>query len=189
MYAGYTGEIRINDEDLNNLEANELRKQMAIVPQDIVLFDGTIAFNIGFGASDITLSDIQRAAAITGADHFIERLPGGYDFQVREGAVNLSHGQRQLIAFTRALVRKPSIIVLDEATSSIDPKSEALIQEALARILDGRTVIVIAHRLNTIEKCDQVIVMAHGEIVEKGTVAELIQKKGHFFRMKGMPQV
>lgn len=184
MYAGHQGKILLGGEDINSLDPEDVRRRMAIVPQDIVLFDGSIAFNIGLGAPDVTLDDIKAAAAITGADRFIRSLDGTYDFPVREGATNLSHGQRQLIAFTRALVRRPSIIVLDEATSSIDPQSEALVQESLARILKGRTVIVIAHRLNTIERCDQVIVLERGRVVETGGVSELMAIKGFFYRLK-----
>lgn len=184
MYSGHSGVITIDGEDINELSADALRRNMAIVPQDIVLFDGSISFNISLGAKDVSDADIREAAAITGADRFIQNLKGGFDYLVREGATNLSHGQRQLIAFTRALVRRPAVIVLDEATSSIDPQSEALIQEALQRILKGRTVIVIAHRLNTIERCDQVLVMSKGRVMEQGTIQGLLNKKGHFYGLR-----
>lgn len=184
MYAGHTGDITLNDQDINRFDPMDLRKHMAIVPQDIVLFAASIAFNISLGSPDITDADIATAAAITGADRFVKDLPGTYSYLVSEGGSNLSHGQRQLIAFTRALVRQPRILVLDEATSSIDPQSEALIQDSIARILKGRTVIIIAHRLNTIQRCDKVLVIEHGKVQENGTIPELMAQKGRFFDLQ-----
>ncbi len=184
MYAGHQGLISLNGRDINNFDAMELRKHMAIVPQDIVLFEASVAFNISLGSPDVTMEKIKAAAIITGADRFIKDLPDGYDALIREGGGNLSHGQRQLIAFTRALVRQPGILVLDEATSSIDPQSEALIQESIARILKGRTVIIIAHRLNTIKHCDRVLVIEYGKVQESGTIPDLMAKRGRFFELQ-----
>lgn len=184
MYAGHSGTITLNGQDINRFDAMDLRRHMAIVPQDIVLFEASVAFNISLGSPDINAADIKAAAAITGADRFINGLPGQFDYLIREGGGNLSHGQRQLIAFTRALVRQPRILVLDEATSSIDPQSEALIQESISRILKGRTVIIIAHRLNTIKHCDHVLVIEHGKVQENGTIPDLIAKKGRFFELQ-----
>ena len=184
MYAGHTGDITLNGHDINRFDAMDLRKHMAIVPQDIVLFEASVAFNISLGSPDVSEADINAAAAITGADRFIKDLPGTYNYLIREGGGNLSHGQRQLIAFTRALVRQPRILVLDEATSSIDPQSEALIQESISRILKGRTVIIIAHRLNTIKRCNRVLVIEHGKVQENGTIPDLMAKKGRFFELQ-----
>lgn len=184
MYAGHTGQITLDGQDINRFDAMDLRKHMAIVPQDIVLFEASVAFNISLGSPDISEADIKTAAAITGAERFINELPNTYDYPIREGGGNLSHGQRQLIAFTRALVRQPRILVLDEATSSIDPQSEALIQDSIARILKGRTVIIIAHRLNTIQRCNRVLVIEHGKVQESGTIPDLMAKKGRFFELQ-----
>lgn len=173
LYDGYSGRILIDGQDLKDLEPESLRRQMAIVPQDIVLFDGTVAFNIGLGDPAITPAAIEIAARHVGADSFIQRLNGGYEHLIKERGANLSHGQRQLIAFARALARQPSLVILDEATSSVDPESEATVQEAIARILKGRSVIVIAHRLSTIRQCDKILVIDKGVIVESGKHDEL----------------
>ena len=184
MYAGYQGQIMFDGQDIAGIAPEALRSHMAIVPQDIILFDGSFAFNIGLDAPDVTRDAIITASQVTGADKFIGELPRGLDFHVREGGSNLSHGQRQLIAFSRALVRKPHVLVLDEATSSIDPQSEALIQNAIARILEDRTVIVIAHRLNTIRRCKQVMVLEHGVVQETGSIEGLMSQKGRFWQLQ-----
>jgi ATP-binding cassette subfamily B multidrug efflux pump len=180
MYEGWSGSITMDGQPLEKLDPKALRRRMAIVPQDIILFDGTIAFNIGLGDQEVGMDDIREAARLVHATRFIDTLPGGFDFVVREQGANLSHGQRQLIAFARALARKPQVIILDEATSSIDPQSESLIQQAIDVILKGHSVIVIAHRLSTIEKCDQILVLQRGKIVERGSHAELTQKSGTY---------
>jgi ATP-binding cassette subfamily B protein len=180
LYDGYNGEILIGGQDLREIAPDALRRKVAVVPQDIALFEGSVAFNIGLDASDVSIEKIMQAATYVGADRFINELPDGYNFHVREQGSNLSHGQRQLIVFARALVRDPSILVLDEATASIDPQSEALIQSAIAKILGGRTVIVIAHRLSTIQRCDLVLVMQRGAIIEKGSIKELLANQGAF---------
>lgn len=181
LYDGYDGRILLDGKDLRELDPEALRSAMAIVPQDIVLFDGSIAFNIGLGRPGITRQDIEAAAEQVGADDFIRRLPHGLDHEIKEQGSNLSHGQRQLIAFARALARKPGLVILDEATSSIDPESEATIQRAIARILKGRTVIVIAHRLSTIRQCDEILVVDKGRVVESGRHDELLAKQGAYF--------
>jgi ATP-binding cassette, subfamily B, multidrug efflux pump len=183
MYDGYSGKISIGDFNCAELDGPSLRRQMAIVQQDIVLFDGTIAFNIGLGDPAVTMEDMQRAAKVTQADQFINKLEGGFDFKVQEGGANLSHGQRQLIVFTRALVKDPKIVILDEATSSIDPQTEKLVQEALKEMCKGRTVIIVAHRLNTIKDCSQCIVLEHGHIIESGSIPELLNQHGKFFEL------
>ncbi len=181
LYDGYDGKILLDGQDLRDLDPESLRAAMAIVPQDIVLFDGTVAFNIGLDRPGITRKDIEEAAAQVGADEFIKRLPQGLDAEIKEQGSNLSHGQRQLIAFARALARKPGLVILDEATSSIDPDSEATIQRAIARILHGRTVIVIAHRLSTIRQCDEILVVDKGRVIESGRHDELLAKQGAYF--------
>lgn len=183
LYDGYSGKILLDGHDLRDLDPMALRERMAIVPQDIVLFDGTIAFNIGLGLAEISRDRIVDAARQVGADRFIDKLPGGLDFEIREQGANLSYGQRQLLAFARALARDPGLVILDEATSSVDPGSEAVIQAAIARILKGRTVIVIAHRLSTIRQCDRILVMDKGRVIEGGKHDELIAAKGPYFQL------
>ena len=183
LYDGYEGHIRIDGHELAPLAPEPLRRHMAIVPQDIVLFDGTVAFNISLGLPGVTREDVEQAAKEIGADSFIRKLPGGYDFQLKEQGVNLSHGQRQLIACARALARKPSLVILDEATSSVDPESEGIVQDAIQRILKGRTVIVIAHRLSTIRQCDQILVLDRGKILEIGHHDDLMARHGAYHRL------
>jgi ATP-binding cassette subfamily B protein len=185
LYAGYEGSILVNEISIENLKPEDVRNHMGIVPQDIVLFEGSIAFNIGLDRTNVTKEDIKHACRLIGADSFIEQLPDQYDFQVKEQGANLSHGQRQLLVFARALIGQPPILILDEATSSIDPQSEALIQEATRKLLLGRTVtvIVIAHRLETIKSCDKVLVLEHGQVVELGSPRELEAKKGRYYQL------
>ncbi len=183
LYDGYEGKIRIDGRDLTALSGEGLRSRLAIVPQDIVLFDGTVAFNIGLGHPDATPERIAAAAKEVGADRFIERLAGGLQHEIKEQGANLSHGQRQLLAFARALAKDPGIVILDEATSSVDPESEAVVQAATQRILRGRSVVVIAHRLSTIRACDEILVIEHGKVVEGGTHAELAAKGGAYAKL------
>ncbi len=183
LYDGYQGSIRIDGKDIRNMLDEDLRQHVAIVPQDIVLFDGDVNFNIGLGNRSITDKMIQDAATAVGADSFIQALPDGYKTLLREQGSNLSHGQRQLIAFARALAKNPAMVVLDEATSSVDPQSERVIQDAIERILANRTVIVIAHRLSTIRKCDQIMVMDHGKVVEIGNHDQLLANRGAYFEL------
>ncbi|MEZ4742996.1 MAG: ABC transporter ATP-binding protein [Bdellovibrionota bacterium] len=178
LYNRYNGKILIDGIDLLQLDGEKLREKISIVPQDIVLFDGSVAFNIGLDDPSVSKEDIVEAAKIVGAHQFIKRLPGGYDFAIREQGANLSQGQRQLLVFARAIARKPNLVILDEATSSIDPKAETAIQHAIGKILQGRSVIVIAHRLSTIRKCDQILVMQEGAIAESGSHDKLISAKG-----------
>ena len=180
LYDGYSGEIRLDGHALTTLEPHALRRMLAVVPQDIVLFDGTIAFNISLGLPGISREQVVRAAQQASADGFIDRLPRGYDEEIKEQGANLSHGQRQLLAFARALVKEPNLVILDEATSSIDRESEAVIQAATQSLLKGRTVIVIAHRLSTIRQCDKILVVDKGRIVEAGNHQELLAKRGAY---------
>ncbi|MFW7377638.1 MAG: ABC transporter ATP-binding protein [Oligoflexus sp.] len=183
LYDQYQGKITIDDQDLALLNPELLRKQIALVPQDIILFEGSILFNLTLGHSEIREEDAIAAAGIVGADSFIESLPGKYQFEIREGGQNLSQGQRQLLAFARALARQPKVIVLDEATSSVDPQSEFLIQHAIDRMLKGRTVIVIAHRLSTVRRCDHIIVLKKGRVIEQGNHESLLANQHHYYRL------
>lgn len=183
LYDGYTGKILINNQDLNELSAENLRKNIAIVPQDIVLFEGSVLFNITLGNKDISHEEAINAATTVGLNNFVEKLPNKYEYEIKEGGANLSVGQRQLIAFARALAKKPKILILDEATSSVDPKSEMIIQNAIDKMLSGRTVIVIAHRLTTIKRCDEILVLEKGRILERGNHKDLLQRKEKYFRL------
>lgn len=183
LYTGYKGSITIDHKEVAELDGGHLRGHFAIVPQDIVIFDGSVSFNIGLNKPGISDEQIQRAAQVVGAHSFIERLPGQYQYKLQEQGQNLSHGQRQLIAFARALVRNPAIVVLDEATSSVDSESEMLIQDAVSSILKERTVIVIAHRLSTIKQCDQIMVVEKGRVVEIGDHQDLLSRQGHYAKL------
>jgi ABC-type multidrug transport system fused ATPase/permease subunit len=178
FYEFQKGEILIDGIDIRNVDEHELRKNIEIVLQDVFLFNADVENNITLGNSDI-LSERVRSAAITvGADPFIRRLPKGYETHVKERGAILSVGEKQLLSFARALAYDPRILILDEATSSIDTESEILIQRAIDELLRGRTSIVIAHRLSTIQKADKIIVMHKGEIREMGTHEELLALNG-----------
>ena len=181
IYDGYTGQVCFDSQDLTTIDPQSLRDQIAIVPQDIVLFDGSIAFNISLGDPAYTDSDIENAAKLVGLDSYVQTLSAKYRFQVKEDGGNLSIGQKQLIVFARALIKKPSLIILDEATSSIDPASERLIQAAIEKILRNQTVIVIAHRLSTIQSCDEILYLSGGEIKERGSHDDLLDKQGYYY--------
>ncbi len=177
------GEIRVDDVDIKKYELSFLRSKIATVLQDVFLFSDTIAENIRLKNTDISIDKIIEAAKEVGAHDFIMNLPGGYDYNVMERGATLSVGQAQLISFIRALVFNPSILVLDEATSSVDTESEMLIQSAIQKLMQGRTSIVIAHRLSTIQNADQIMVLDHGEIVEIGTHQELLHLNGAYKRL------
>ncbi len=177
------GAVRVDGVDVREWEPAKLRRSIAMVLQDVFLFSGTIAANIRLGEEEIDEERIRWAAAEVHALPFIERLPGGLDAQVRERGAGLSVGQKQLIAFARALAFDPRILILDEATSSIDTETEQLIQKALDRLLVGRTSIVIAHRLSTIQQADRILVMHKGEIREQGTHQELLALRGIYYRL------
>jgi ATP-binding cassette subfamily B protein len=159
-----------------------LRRSIQPVPQDVFLFSGSIAENIRLG-TEVTEERMRLAAEAVHANEFIEALPKGYDTELSEGGSNLSQGQRQLLSFARVLAHDPSIIILDEATSSVDTETEKLIQRGIEGLLSGRTSIVIAHRLSTIRNADKIIVLAHGKIVETGTHDELIAAQGLYWNL------
>jgi ABC-type multidrug transport system fused ATPase/permease subunit len=183
FYKVEDGSIFIDGVDINEFELNSLRSNIAVVLQDVFLFADTIQNNISLKDDSITLEQIEAAAKEIGVHEFFMKLPGGYGFNVKERGGMLSSGQRQLLAFLRAYVTKPSILILDEATSSIDSYSEQLIQEATLKITKGRTSIIIAHRLATIQNADVIIVMEKGKIVESGTHGELLDQAGYYKKL------
>jgi ATP-binding cassette subfamily B protein len=183
LYDCQSGEIKIDGLPLTSYEIGSLRKNIAVVLQDVFLFSSSIAYNIHLGDESITHDQMVEAAKAVGVHDFIMSLPGGYDYEVKERGATLSVGQRQLISFVRALVHNPKIIVLDEATSSVDSETEVLIQQAISTLMKGRTAVVIAHRLSTIRNSDQILVMDKGEIKERGTQEELLALDGLYAQL------
>ncbi|MCK5678477.1 MAG: ATP-binding cassette domain-containing protein, partial [Flavobacteriaceae bacterium] len=183
FYCIDSGEIKIDNININNYKLHDLRNHIAVVLQDVFLFSDTIYNNITLKDQSITLDKVKKIAKEIGIHDFIMSLPNDYNYNVKERGVMLSVGQRQLIAFLRASVSNPSILILDEATSSIDTHSEKLIQSATEKITKNRTSIIIAHRLATIKKADKIIVMEYGKIVEQGTHKQLLDKKGYYSKL------
>ncbi len=186
FYDVWDGSLTIDGHDLRTVNQRSLRSQLGIVLQDTFLFGGTVRDNIRFARPEASDEEIERAARDVGAHDFIVRLPEGYETEVHERGVSLSVGQRQLLSFARALLADPRILILDEATSSIDTQTERIIQDALRRLLRGRTSFVIAHRLSTIREASKVVVMQHGEIVEMGTHDELLARRGYYYNLYSM---
>ncbi|HCD62909.1 MAG TPA: ABC transporter permease, partial [Alphaproteobacteria bacterium] len=178
FYDPTAGQITIDGTPISHLSLSGLRRHIALVSQEAVLFDDTVAANIRFGQKDATDDDVIAAARAAAADEFIQQLPQGYDTYVGATGNKLSGGQRQRIAIARAMLKDAPILLLDEATSALDAQSEQLVQEALDRLSAGRTTIVVAHRLATIQKADMILVLDKGQIVETGTHRSLLEKNG-----------
>ncbi len=177
------GQVLLDGHEIRSLRKADLRRQLGVVLQDTFLFAGTVRENIRYGRLNATDDEIVAAAELANADQFIRRLPHGYDTELTERGGNLSQGQRQLLAIARAALSNPTILILDEATSSVDTRTERQIQQGLLRLMEGRTSFVIAHRLSTIRSADQILVINHGEVVERGTHRELLAQEGFYHRL------
>jgi len=178
-----SGQILIDGHDISKCTVQSLRSQMGIMMQDSFVFSGTVASNISYGKLDATTDEIQRAAHTVRADHFIEQMPKGYNTELTEKGGGLSQGQKQLLSFARTIVSDPQILILDEATSSIDTKTERSLQEGIERMMKKRTSFIIAHRLSTIQNCDKILYIDNGEIVEEGSHEELMAAQGAYYRL------
>jgi putative ABC transport system ATP-binding protein/ATP-binding cassette subfamily B protein len=172
------GSLKVDNVDVRDFSLANLRSQIGLVSQDVFLFSGTVIDNIRYGKPDATLEEVRAAIEIVSAEEFIDALPDGLQTELGERGQGLSAGQRQMVSFARTLITDPKILILDEATASVDAYTEAKIQTALDSLLKGRTSIVIAHRLTTIQNADRIIVLDQGEIVEEGSHEQLIEKKG-----------
>lgn len=177
------GKIRYDGININKIKKSDLRRSLGIVLQETNLFTGTVMDNIRYGRLDASDEDCIAAAKLAGADDFITRLPGGYNTELTNNGANLSQGQRQLIAIARAAVADPPVMILDEATSSIDTRTEAIVQRGMDKLMEGRTVFVIAHRLSTVMNSDVIMVLDHGRIIERGSHEKLISEKGTYYRL------
>jgi ATP-binding cassette subfamily B protein len=177
------GSIKVSGVDVRDWDLQALRQHIGVVLQDVFLFSGDVRANLSLGDRSIPMDRIEKAARFANADRFIQWLPEGFDAQVRERGSNFSGGQRQLLSLARVLVFQPEILVMDEATSSVDTETELLIQDALDKVMKDRTCLVIAHRLSTIRNADRIIVLHHGEIREIGSHVELMEKRGLYHRL------
>jgi ATP-binding cassette subfamily B protein len=177
------GKIRYDGININKIKKSDLRRSLGIVLQETNLFTGTVKENICYGRLDATDNEVEEAARIANAYDFITRLPQGFDTQLESNGDNLSQGQRQLIAIARAAVAGAPVMILDEATSSIDTRTEKIVQQGMDQLMDGRTVFVIAHRLSTVQDANVIMVLDHGEIIERGTHEDLISQKGEYYQL------
>ena len=183
FYDVQSGRVTYDGIDVKDIRKDDLRRSLGMVLQDTHLFTGTIADNIRFGKLDATMEEVQKAAQIANADSFIRRLPQGYDTMVTADGANLSQGQRQLLAIARAAVADPPVLILDEATSSIDTRTEALIEKGMDQLMEGRTVFVIAHRLSTVRNANAIMVLEQGQIVERGSHEDLLSQQGEYYQL------
>ena len=183
FYEAEGGRVVYDGIDVREIKKESLRRSLGMVLQDTHLFTGSIADNIRFGKLDATREEIEAAARIANADSFIRRLPQGYDTPVTSDGANLSQGQRQLLAIARAAVADPPVLILDEATSSVDTRTEALIEKAMDQLMEGRTVFVIAHRLSTVRNANAIMVLEHGRIVERGDHDDLLEQRGLYYKL------
>ena len=177
------GKIRYDGINVNKIRKSDLRRSLGVVLQDVNLFTGTVMDNIRYGKLDATDEECVKAAKLAGADEFIERLPQGYQTMLTDNGAQLSQGQRQLVSIARAAVADPPAMILDEATSSIDTRTEAIVQRGMDALMQGRTTFVIAHRLSTVRNSDVIICLDHGRVIERGTHDELIAKKGYYYQL------
>ena len=177
------GKIRYDGININKIKKQDLRRSLGVVLQDVYLFTGTVMENIRYGKPDATDEECIAAAKLANADSFIRMLPKGYDTMLKGGGAGLSQGQRQLLSIARAAVADPPVMILDEATSSIDTHTEAMVQAGMDRLMHGRTTFVIAHRLSTVQNSDVIMVLDHGRIIERGSHDELIAKKGTYYQL------
>ena len=177
------GSITYDGIDVRSIKKDDLRKSLSLVIQDTHLFTGTIADNIRYGRLDASMGDVKAAANVANADSFIRRLPNGYDTMLHSDGSNLSQGQRQLLAIARAAISRPPVLILDEATSSIDTRTEKLIEKGMDALMEGRTVFVIAHRLSTVRNSKAIMVLEKGQIIERGSHEELLEQKGRYYKL------
>ena len=177
------GKIRYDGININKIKKPDLRRSLGVVLQDVNLFTGTVMDNIRYGKLDATDEECIAAAKLANAHDFIMRLPNGYETELTTNGTNLSQGQRQLLSIARAAIADPPVMILDEATSSIDTRTEALVQQGMDSLMQGRTVFVIAHRLSTVRNADAIMVLDHGRIIERGSHADLIAQKGTYYQL------
>ena len=183
LYDVDTGTVKVGGVDVRRYDMEALRNQVAVVLQKNVLFSGTILDNLRWGKEDTTLEECQAACQAACADEFINRFPEGYNTWIEQGGTNVSGGQKQLLSIARAAVADPPVLILDEATSSIDTRTEALVQQGMDALMTGRTTFVIAHRLSTVQNSDCIMVLEQGRIIERGTHDQLIQQQGRYYQL------
>ena len=183
FYDVTSGAIKVDGQDIRNISRQSYRSQFGMVLQDAWLYEGTIKENLRFGRLDATDEEIVEAAKAANVDHFIRTLPGGYNMEMNQEFSNISQGQKQLLTIARALLADPAILILDEATSSVDTRLELLIQKAMKRLMKGRTSFVIAHRLSTIQEADKILVLKDGQIIEQGNHESLLADKGFYYNL------